>query len=185
MSSCAYMLPYMINKKAIICILIIAMPAVLLYRYVHVRGVQRTVEKASLFQKAMRSMNENKPLKLPPCFETTPIASLKIKGMEIRRRYNIRYNLCQALRAHLQELCECGYISVAANEKIIARIQNIEVGNEELKKQFEKITAYLEEQRAQHIANSYEDKVNETMRRLEAQNEELLRRVTLPRLDAK
>ena len=183
MCSCACIPLSMSNKKNIALFLFLVMPAVQLYTYMHVRGVQRTVEKGSLFYEARRSMDENKPLELPTCFKTTPIVSLKTKGMEIRRRYNIRHNLCQALRAHLQELCECQYISVAANDKIIARIQNIEVGNEELKKQFENVTAYLEEQRARHIADSYESEVNETMKRLEAQNEELLRRVTLPQDD--
>lgn len=158
----------------------LAMPGVVLYRYAQVRSMQGTIEKGTLLHKAMDSMDAKRPLRLPPCFETTQIISLKEKGMELRRRYNIRHNLCEALRNHLQDLCECRYISQAACDKIVARIAAIEEGNKELKNQFKAVTAYLEEEHARNVAQQYAENADATLHELERQNEEHLRHAPLP-----
>ena len=170
----------MSEKTAIAILLLLAMPGVVLYRYAQVRSVQGTVEKGTLLQKAMDSIDAEKPLELPKCFETAQIISLKEKGMELRRRYNIRYKLCERLREHLQDLCECGYISQAEYEKIAARIAAIEDANQELKKQFQAVTAYLEEQHARNVAQQYAESTHATLRKLEQQNDEHLRQAPLP-----
>lgn len=164
------------NDKTVIALLLcFAMPCVVVYRYAHVRSVQGTIEKGSLLHETMEGIDAEKPLELPLCYETTQIISLKAKGMEMRRRYNIRCNLCLALRAHLQELCECNYVSQYTHKKLVERIQKIEAGNEALKKQFIEITAYLEEQHARNVEGSYTEEAAETLQALERRNEELLR----------
>ena len=168
------------DKITTAILLLLAMPCVVLYRYAQVRSVQGTVEKGTLLQKAMDSIDGEKPLELPPCFETAQIISLKEKGMELRRRYNIRYKLCERLREHLQDLCECGYVSQAAHEKIEARIAAIEDANQELKKQFLAVTAYLEEQHARNVAQQYAESAHAILHELEQQNDEHLRHAPLP-----
>lgn len=170
----------MSEKTAIAILLLLAMPCVVLYRCAQVRYVQNTIEKGTFLHKAMDGIDSEHPLELPPCFETTQIISLKEKGMELRRRYNIRYKLCQSLRKHLQDLCECSYISQAEYEKIVARIAAIEEGNQELKKQFQAVTAYLEEQHARNVAQQYAGNAHATLRELEQQNDEHLRQAPLP-----
>lgn len=168
------------DKIAISALLCVAIPCVVLYRCAQVRSLQGTIEKSSLLHEAMDSIEQGTPLELPPCYETTPVVSLKNKGIELRRRYNIRYNLCLELRKHLQELCACGYVSQYTYKKLVERIKKIETGNEELKKQFIEITAYLEAHHAQSLKGSYEEEDAETLRALERQNEELLRHVPMP-----
>ena len=169
------------NKLLVIALaLCCVMPAVTLYRCCNIYSIQRTVQKRSLLRNAMRGMDDEKPLELPACFSLTNIISLKTKGMEIRKRYNIRYNLCQKLKEHLNEMQECGYVGSYTHEKMLQRISDIDKGNEELKRQFDTITLYLEEQRAKNVEQKYAESADETLRVLERQNDELLRKLTLP-----
>lgn len=170
----------MSEKTAIAILLLLAMPCVVMYRCMHVRSVQNRIEKGDLLQKTMVSIDAEKPLELPKCFETAQIISLKEKGIELRRRYNIRSKLCESLREHLQDLCECGYISQTEHEKIEARIAAIENANQELKKQFHAVTAYLEEQHARNVAQQYAESAHATLHTLEQQNDEHLRLAPLP-----
>lgn len=156
------------------------MPIVTLYHCCDIFGIQRTIHKRSLLSDAMKRMDEEKPLELPACFSLTNIISLKTKGMEIRRRYNIRYNLCQKLKEHLDEMDECGYVEKYTQDKVLQRIREVEESNEELKKQFDAIASYLEEQRAKNVEQKYAESADETLRALEHQNDEILQRIALP-----
>ena len=156
------------------------MPIVILSRCCHIYGLQRTIQKRSLLSDAVKKVDEETPLSLPTCFLSTNIISLKTKGMEIRHRYNIRYNLCQELKEHLNEMQECGYVNSYTYDAMLQRISDIEKGNEELKKQFDAITVYLEEQGVKNMEQKYAESADETLRTLERQNEELLQKISLP-----
>lgn len=169
------------NVKAVIAfVLCLAMPLWVLYQYAYVRGVQRTIERETLLHDAMRDMDVQKPLPLPLCYKTTKIVSLQNKGMDMRRRYNIRYNLCKALRNHLEELDRWGYVSQSSLDKISKRIRRIESDNDALKEQFVRITTHLEEQHAKNVEHQYAERVDETLKTLERQNEEIIRRAPIP-----
>lgn len=152
-----------------------------IHTWIQVKHVHQTVENENLLSEAMETIDLDTPLALPACFETTEIISLKTKGEQIRHRYNIRYHLCEKIRDHLNDLMDIKYeISDYERDEVLRRLEDIKKGNEALKHQFEKITAYLEEQRARRMTQQNiieEDKVRIV---LEQQNDTLINRMIIP-----
>ncbi len=141
------------NIKLIIRAAILVLPASVGYLiyFFHVRSIQSTIEDVSLLEDAAGEVDDNVPLKASEYVEKFQVTSLKERADQIRRRYNRDVQISRAVREHLQELYEHGYVCSWVEGQVRRQLDEIDRRNEQLRVQYGEIVEFAEKYYAESV----------------------------------
>lgn len=125
-------------------------------------------------------LSTDTPLALGKHIDALPFATVKNRAEDMRRRYNRNVNLCKAVRKHLLELIEAGYVGNGVVNPVERSLQMLERQNALLKKQYDAVVAFAEKHYVQKLAQEHDISTEEDVRLLDKQNERLLNVVEKP-----
>ena len=149
------------------------------WKYLEARSIQSTIRECSLLDE--QAVDDDEPLTDSEYVQRLQIASLKEKADQIRRRYNRGWQKCQAVRKHLIELSEHGYVYSDVKKQVEQQLKEVEWRNEELKRQYNEIVLFAEKYYAETMTKRISKETERTAQLLDEKNQALLKSVGLPK----